>query len=167
VIQVDCRIHARRLKHTNRPDPQSALEAKFSLQYCVARALIHGKVVLEHFEGAAFRDPQARRIAQRVHAAPYTQVDFDSSNHFGAEVAVKLDGGQTYSKKVQTALGRISANPIPPELLKAKFESCAGRVLPPDQVAELHASIQQLERVRSVRRLTAMMAITATPQAVV
>lgn len=168
VTQVDCRIHARRLKHTNRPDPQSALEAKFSLQYCVARALMHGKVVLEHFEGVAFRDPQARRIAQRVHAAPYTQEHFDSSNHFGAEVAVKLDGGQTYSKKVQTALGRISANPIPPELLKAKFESCAGRALSPDQVAELHASIQQLERVRSVRQLTAMMVIgTATPQAIV
>jgi 2-methylcitrate dehydratase PrpD len=166
VSQVDCWIHARRLRHTNQPDPQSALEAKFSLQYCVARALMHGKVVLEHFEDAACRDPEARRITQRVHAAPYTEAQFDATNHFGAEVAVTLDGGQTYSAKLQSALGRTSANPIPPELLKAKFESCAGKVLTPEQVAQLHASIQQLEHIRSIRQLTAMMAagtITRTP----
>jgi 2-methylcitrate dehydratase PrpD len=163
VTQVDCWIHARRLKHTNRPDPQSALEAKFSLQYCVARALMHGKVTLEHFEDAAFRDPEARRITERVHAAPYTETQFDATNHFGAEVAVKLDGGQIHSAKLQNALGRTSADPIPPELLKAKFESCAGRVLPPEQVAQLHASIQQLEHIRSVRQLTALIATgTAT-----
>ena len=32
---------ARRLAHTNRPAPNSALDAKFSVQYCVARALLH------------------------------------------------------------------------------------------------------------------------------
>jgi 2-methylcitrate dehydratase PrpD len=158
ISQITCWIHARRLKHTNRPDPQSALDAKFSVQYCVARAFMHGKVVLEHFEGLAFRDPETRRITQRVRAAPYTAAQFDSSNHFGAEVVVTLVDGQTYSAKVQSALGRTSANPIPAELLRAKFESCAGRVLPPERVAQLHASLKRLEHVRSVRELTAMMA---------
>ena len=162
VRQVDCWIHARRLKHTNRPDPQSALEAKFSVQYCVARALMHGKVVLEHFEGAAYRDPEACRITGRVHAAPYTEAQFNSGNHFGAEVAVKLDGGQTYSTKVEIALGRISAHPIPPELLKAKFKNCAGEVLPAAKVAQLQASIEELEHIRSLRQLTALIATATT-----
>jgi hypothetical protein len=36
-------------------------------------------------------------------------------------------------------------------------------VLPPEQVAQLHASIQQLEHIRSVRQLTALIATgTAT-----
>ncbi|MGH9357064.1 MAG: MmgE/PrpD family protein, partial [Terriglobia bacterium] len=136
VTRIDLWLHARRLKHTNRPDPQSALEAKFSLQYCVARALMQGKVLLEHFEDTAFRDPEVRRIMQRVCAAPYTDSQFDSSNHFGAEVAVRLVDGRSYSAKVQSALGRTSAYPIPPELLKAKFENCAGRVLSPEQVSQ-------------------------------
>jgi 2-methylcitrate dehydratase PrpD len=38
VAHIEAWIHERRLEHTNRPDPQSALEAKFSLQYCLARA---------------------------------------------------------------------------------------------------------------------------------
>lgn len=162
VTEIECWIHGRRLKHTNRPDPQSALEAKFSLQYCVARALMHGKVVLEHFEGTAFHDPQARRITERVHVAPYSEAQFDASNHFGAEVAVKLDSGPTYSTKRQSALGRTVDNPISPELLKTKFESCARRVLSAEQVARLQASIQDLERVRSIRHLTALMATGTT-----
>jgi 2-methylcitrate dehydratase PrpD len=160
VSEIDARIHARRLEHTNRPDPQSALEAKFSLQYCVARALMHGKVVLEHFEGKAFRDLDARRITQRVHAAPYTDTQFDPSNHFGGQVVVTLVDGRSYSAAVQSALGRTSKAPLPPEKLKAKFENCATRVLSPEQVALLHASIQKLEQVQSIRQLTDMMMVT-------
>src|SRR6185437_13615277 len=42
--------HPRRLKHTNRPDPRSNLDAKFSVQYCLARGLVSGHVSIEHFE---------------------------------------------------------------------------------------------------------------------
>lgn len=163
VSQIDAWIHPRRLAHTNRPDPQSVLEAKFSLQYCVARALTCGKVTLEHFEGKAFCDPITRRVMARVRVAPYTDAQFDSSNHFGAELKVRVDG-QTYSAKVQSALGRTSDNPLPQDLLQAKFEDCARRVLSPERVSCLYASIRRLDYVRSVRDLTAMMATDAAVQ---
>jgi 2-methylcitrate dehydratase PrpD len=35
VQRVDSWTHPRRLAHTNRPDPQSGLDAKFSVQYCL------------------------------------------------------------------------------------------------------------------------------------
>ncbi len=161
VSQINVWIHPRRLEHTNRPDPQSALEAKFSVQYCVARALIHGKVTLEHFEGNAFRDLDARQLAQRVHAFPYTNAQFDVANHFGGEVTVELVGGQTYSAKLQSALGRTSSNPLPQDRLKAKFENCAGRVLSPDRITILHQSIESLEQVRSTRELSAVISVPA------
>ncbi|MGB9069047.1 MAG: MmgE/PrpD family protein [Candidatus Acidiferrales bacterium] len=164
VSEIDVWIHARRLAHTNRPDPRSALESKFSLQYCLARALLHGKVVLEHFEGATYLDPQVRRIMTRVHAAPYTDAQFDPSNHFGAELRIRLANGQTYSAKVQSALGRTRDNPLPDQLLKAKFENCASRVLSPERVSHLYSSIRQLEHLPSIRDLTAMMADDTTLQ---
>jgi len=164
VSQIDAWIHPRRLAHTNRPDPQSVLEAKFSVQYCVARALAYGKVTLESFEGKAFSDPTTRRIMARVRVAPYTDVQFDSSNHFGAELKVRLVNEQTYSAKVQSALGRTSDNPLSQDLLQAKFEDCAGRVLSPERVSRLYASIRHLDYVRSVRDLTAMMATDAAVQ---
>jgi 2-methylcitrate dehydratase PrpD len=164
VCQIDAWIHARRLAHTNRPDPQSGMDAKFSVQYCVARALMHAKIVQEHFEGNAFRDPEARRIMARVRVAPYTKVQFDSSNHFGAELEVRLVDGSAYSAKVQSALGRTSENPLSVELLKTKFENCAMRALSPEHVSQLYSSIQRLDHVRSIREVTAMMDTDTTAQ---
>lgn len=164
VSEINAWIHPRRLMHTNRLDPQSAQEARFSLHYCLARTLMDGDVRLEHFQGDAFRDPEARRIMKRVNAAPYTDAQFDSSNHFGAEVQVKLVDGHIYSAKVQSALGRTSSNPLSPERLRMKFESCAMKVLSREQVTQLYSTIRHLERVRRVREMTAMIATTAAAQ---
>lgn len=162
VVQVDAWVHARRLAHTNRPDPQSALEAKFSLQYCLARALKHSRVVLEHFEGDAFRDRDVRRIMEKIRVQPYTEVQFNAANHFGGEVRVMLANGQSYSAKVQNALGRTSSNPLPSDRLREKFENCAGKVLSSEHVKTIYESIADLEQVGSIREFMSLIATGIT-----
>jgi len=164
VSQINAWIHARRLAHTDRLNPQSAQDAKFSLHYCLTRALMDGDVRLEHFDGDAFRDPEVRRIMARVNVAPYTDAQFDSSNHFGAEVQVKLIDGHTYSAKVQSALGRTSSNPLSPERLRMKFENCARRILSQDQTTHLYSTIRHLDNVRRVREMTAIITTARATQ---
>ena len=60
VARIESWTHPRRLVHTNRSDPKSGLDAKFSIQYVLARALMHGVVSLAHFTDEAVRDPSAR-----------------------------------------------------------------------------------------------------------
>ncbi|MCI3953964.1 MAG: hypothetical protein K0R53_3464, partial [Burkholderiales bacterium] len=50
VDRIDVWTHPRRLEHTNRPEPKSALDAKFSLQYCLTRAATDRRIMIEHFE---------------------------------------------------------------------------------------------------------------------
>jgi len=50
LAKIDILVHARRLPHTDNPDPRTSLAAKFSVQYVVARALLDGAVRLAHFE---------------------------------------------------------------------------------------------------------------------
>ncbi len=158
VERIESWTHTRRLEHTNRPDPQSTIDAKFSVQYCLARALVDRKVVIEHFEGDSFRDPQVRSVLSRVHAAPYTTAQFPADNHFGAEIKVTLQGGRTLFAKVDQPLGRTSANPLPSERLKDKFDNCAARVLPAASLSGLYEAIQNFENLRDVRDLIAQMA---------
>ena len=164
VARVDSLTHERSLMHTDRPEPNSALEAKFSVQYCVARALVEGKVVLEHFEGDAYREPGVRDLLKRVHAAPYTGKLFADDDPFDAEVKITLADGTTYSEKVDRPLGRSSANPIATEHMKAKFENCATRVLTPGAAAAVCRRIDAFEDVESVRDFTAL--FEATPRAI-
>jgi 2-methylcitrate dehydratase PrpD len=162
VERIQSWTHARRLAHTNRPDPQSTKDAKFSVQYCLARALVDRKVAIEQFEGETYRDPKVRAIMGRVHAAPYTTGQFPAENHFGAEIKVTLRSGVVLSHKVDQPAGRTSANPLPQERLKDKFDSCANRVLPAERTSAVYAAIMQLEKLADVRAVNDAMVADAT-----
>ncbi len=136
VARIESTIQARRLKHTDRPNPRTALEAKFSIQYCLARALRDGRITLDQFEGDAHLDSEVRQIMDRVEVGAHRD-----TNHFSADVSVTTTDGRTLGKHVEQAFGRGLRNPLPGDLLKAKFESCAGRVLPAGQVAQLFEAI--------------------------
>ena len=148
---------ARGLAHTDRPDPRDALQAKFSVQYCVARALLHGKVVLEHFEGEACHDPAVRALLSRVHARAFVKDHAPSDNPFNAEVKVTLTDGAVLRASVDQPLGRTAATPIAPAQMKAKFENCAQRVLAPDAVAAASRAIDAFEELGSVREFTTLL----------
>jgi 2-methylcitrate dehydratase PrpD len=154
---IETRTHPRGLAHTDRPLPDSPLAAKFSVQYCVARAALDGKVVLEHFEGDAYREPAVKDLLGRVRARPYTGKLFDEDDPFDAEVSISLADGRTLTEKVDRPLGRTTDNPIAPEHMKAKFEDCAGRVLAPAAVAKACRAIESLEKLATARELTALL----------
>lgn len=163
VERIQSWTHSRRLEHTNRPDPQSTKDAKFSVQYCLARALVDRKVAIEHFEGDAYKDPEVRRVTSLVQAAPYTTEQFPADNHFGAEVKVTLHGGTVLAAKVDRAAGRTSANPLSPERLREKFENCANRAIAPAATAAAYTAIQEFEKLPDVRAVnSALVGETAT-----
>ena len=154
VERIESWTHKRRLEHTNRPDPQSQKDAKFSVQYVLSRALLERKVTIEHFEGEAFRDAAVREVMSRIAVAPYTTAQFPEDNHFAAEVKVTLRGGTVLSTKVDQPAGRTSANPLSREALKAKFDNCALRVLAARPVAALYEAIDGFETLADVRAVS-------------
>lgn len=156
IARVESHTADVRLMHTDRPDPNSELDAKFSVQYCVLRALIDGKVVMEHFENEAYRQPLVREVLPRVHAIPLEGIAFDNDDPFNALVRVTLSDGRTMESAVDFPLGRTSANPIEFAQLKEKFENCAGRVLPALAAKSIAQRIDTMDTLERVRDLMAM-----------
>jgi 2-methylcitrate dehydratase PrpD len=157
IARIDTWTSKHRLPHTDRPDPASGLDAKFSVQYCVARALIDGKIVFGQFEGDAHRDAVVRSLLPRVHSTTYTDAQFPPDNPNGAEVKVTFSDGRVLSAKIERALGRTTGNPIPLEQLQAKFEDCAARVLDGQAIRAAIRVIDSFEEVKSVREFTALL----------
>ncbi len=148
------RIHARRLAHIDRPDPRSDLDAKFSVQYCLARALLERRIVVDHFENGAADDPAVRELMRRIEVEPYTNPPPDTGDHYPVELTVTLrSGGQRFIRQ-ERPCGRRPEEPTPPERLQAKFESCAARAIPPEQAAQAFAALRRLGP-SSVRAFTA------------
>ncbi len=151
IARVDTWTALPRLAHTDRAQPQTGLEAKFSVQYCVARALLGGRVLLQDFDGAALREPAVQRLLARVHAAPHREGQFQPGQGFAAEVKITFVDGRELASRVLRPLGRTAANPIPPAQLKAKFADCAASALSTQQVTAVSKALDQFETIASVR----------------
>jgi hypothetical protein len=94
-----------------------------------------------------------------------TSTTHDDDNHYSGTVTVTLKDGSVHSETTPTPFGR-GDNKMPLDLLKSKYESCASRALPKDQVEELHATLWDLENLKSVRKITDVMTLpTSATQA--
>ncbi len=155
IARVDSWTALPRLAHTDRPQPKTGLEAKFSVQYCVARALLDGRVLLRDFEPDVLRETAVQSLLARVFAAPHREGQFELENGngigFAAEVQITFKNGRVVSSRVLRPLGRTSANPIPPAQLKVKFVDCAGSVLPAERVAVVANELDRFEAIQSMR----------------
>lgn len=157
VAKIESITHQRALAHTDRPDPRSTLDAKFSVQYCVARALMHGEVTFEHFEGETYRDAAVRNLLQRIEARPHAHQPNGMYEHFQGEVVVTTTAGERLSARVDQPL-RGPTNLAPPDRLEQKFKDCAAKALTSGSIARVYDILQTFETLRDVRELTQVMA---------
>ncbi len=158
VAAIEIMPHPRRLPHTDNPWPQTPLQAKFSVQYAVARALLDGAVRLGDFEGTAHADPRVRSLLSRTTARPHPEMAEDAPTQFGAEVRVTLGDGRVLSRRIEDMAGRGADNPMSRDELWLKFEDCARRALPEADILPLFERLEALEAVADMRSVTGLLA---------
>jgi 2-methylcitrate dehydratase PrpD len=109
--------------------PQSALEAKFSLEFAVAAALIAHKVGLSEVGDDFVRRPDVQALFDRVHVLTVDTVcPSEPTLALSDRVRIELaDGTLLDSGEVREARGSLSS-PLTIEELGAKFRDCTARV---------------------------------------
>ena len=106
--------------------PTSGLEAKFSLQFCVAAALAHGRVGIDTFEPAGMRDPLVQRLIPLVTMRVDDALVGASPPLTQARVRVVVSDGRTLERAVSGARG-YPTRPATTVERDAKFLDCAVR----------------------------------------
>ena len=157
VTRIDIATHPRRLPHTNNPDPRTPFEGKFSMQYCVARALLDGAPLLAHFEGEALFDADVRALMHRTQVAVDPQMAKRDDQSFGASVSVLFDDDTRLLESVDHMPGRGPLNPMSEAELRAKFMDCAALALPAAQAAALFDRLWQLRSVEDMSQLKSLL----------
>ena len=157
-------VHPRRLRHTNTPFPQSVLQAKFSVQYAIARALLDGAVRLKDFEEGAYLEPDILTLLKITEARTFAEsggpANEPSGGTWDAEVSVRLKNGQTLGKRIDNMVGRSGENAMNMDELYNKFSDCAGRVLHRPMVDQVFADLMALEKQSDLRKVIASMKTT-------
>ncbi|MBS0643046.1 MAG: MmgE/PrpD family protein [Proteobacteria bacterium] len=154
IAHITVMPHARRLPHTNNPDPRTPLGAKFSIQYCVARALVDRSVKLSHFEGDAHFDPTIRALMAKITAKPHPDMPED----WGTEVIVETRDGRRLASRLDDYPSRGPAgDPMTHAELWSKFADCAERSLPRSTLSPLFDTLMSIASLDSVQELTALL----------
>jgi 2-methylcitrate dehydratase PrpD len=130
--------------------PSTALEAKFSMPFCAAAAVLFGKPSLETFEDSCIRDARIQSLLPAV--ALRANPAFDTATPLSqATVTVKLKDGRTLVEHADGARGypgRLSG-----EELAAKFIACARRVLSEEAAAKALVAVQKIESFSDIAEL--------------
>lgn len=159
VAAIDIKSHPQRFRHTNTPHPTSVLQAKFSVQYTVARALLDGAVALKDFENDAFLQPEIGRLLDVTTAEAFPEDGPDGP--WDAMVGVTLKDGRHLSRRVENMVGRSGDNAMSVDELQEKFMDCAVRALPTDQAGAAFADLMTLEAQTDMEKVTSLLAIPA------
>lgn len=126
--------------------PQTLADAKFSLPFLIAVALVRRGMSVRDFTPAGLRDPAVLALAQRV-----VLVD-DPARNWGAEmppgrVEILARDGRHWDAEGRRVPGNAD-NPMDWAMIRAKFAECASVAavpVPPERIARAQAMAQRLE----------------------
>ncbi|HSV83108.1 MAG TPA: MmgE/PrpD family protein [Ramlibacter sp.] len=142
--------------------PESALEGKFSLHFCVAAALLWGPVTLATFSEERVRDPALRALIPRI------RMELDErwadDGEFATEIAVETEDGARLTRFVPLAQGK-PARWFTPDRLRAKFLDCARRAAAPAAGEAAWTAASDLDSGRGARDLLRALAAIRGDQA--
>jgi 2-methylcitrate dehydratase PrpD len=158
VEQVVATVGLLNFRNLRWPEPVTTNEAKFSMQYCLAVALLQGKLGLDDFTQAAIARPEVRALLGRVALRHHPDTDADAAKAHAAppphEVVVVLKDGRRLVKSRAHAVGSAQ-DPLGEGDREAKFLACTSGRLAHDEALRLRAAVSDFARVEDVRALMA------------
>ena len=104
---------------TNRPAPHGRHEAHFSMQYCVATALVRGRPGLDAFDDEAVEDRLVREVLEKTSVDTSAELAAAYPHRWGAGVQVELADGREVGTLRRSAKGDADA-PLDDAELDAK-----------------------------------------------
>lgn len=139
--------------------PQTGLEAKFSIEFAMASALVKQEVGLRQLTDDFVKQPDVQSLFDKVSVQIYDRpCPLEPSFSFTDRVVVTLNDGQTLdSGDIRFPLGN-AGNPMDEQGMRAKFMDCLDSakeqgVSPPIQAQTLYGRLAQLESEPNLRSL--------------
>ncbi len=152
VHRITARTYRAALEVAGNRDPHTVFEAKFSLPYCLAAALVVGSVRVDAFAEARLHDPAIRRLVERVEMEIEPKLDAAFPKQRAAIVEIETIDGDRLSHFAPTRKGDPDA-PLSDDELRAKARELIVPVLGASAAAELIERLWRLDELADVSRI--------------
>ena len=127
MARIDCRVPPRAIKVLSYTRPVSGLQAKFSMQFVLACALINRHLAPAHFEDQLVNSTHIGQVMERIDVRVHEDWK-DGDDARPDVVVIHMKDGTFFRKEVAVPKGNAS-RPLAHEDLVLKFKSCAEPVI--------------------------------------
>jgi len=136
--------------------PDNMLNAKFSIPYAVAAAIVQGGSDISVFYPVALDNDVTRDLAGRVNVVLDASMTMRRDDQACARVVVKLKDGRRLSEDTYSIRGD-AANPVPRQELLDKFMFLTSDILGEQKAQEVIEAIDHLEEMSNIQNLTSLL----------
>lgn len=160
IKSIDCASTPLVVDSLSYSEPQDINQARFSMQFCLARALLNqGFLTVADFCMERLNDPETRlvmdkiqfRLSNALAKKGYAPPDGPEA----AIIEISMEDGQQY--QIQVDLADWRPNKMPSwETLANKFYDCVSQTLSPQRIDQAVKLIRQLEQIPRIQEITAL-----------
>ncbi len=146
VAKIDIATYGPAVSVTDRPDPQTPQECKFSMQYVIAHAAYFGSVRIDAFEEMRMKDQEIRALMPKISLTLDQQIDDQFPVRRAARVSVTSKAGGVFTHDQHTRKGDPDL-PLSDEELSEKFVELTSPVLGSHSTDKLLKNLWMLEQI--------------------
>lgn len=151
IDKIKIRLFSRAFKSFNKPSPETGLQSLLSIQYCVATALLRGRITLNDFSSEAITDGDVRELMTKIYLTEDDNLTdvFNKKRNRPIVMEISLKNGTKLEDYVEDAPG-CPANPMSEADRLMKFQDLTSPVLGREKMKRLMNRLLNLERVENL-----------------
>lgn len=139
-------------------DPRDELQAKFSMEFCLAVLLVEGRANLPEFTDEVVRRDDIREMIKRVRFEAHPEAEAAGYDKMTTILEIRLKDGRVVSGRADFGKGS-PAHPMSYDEVADKFRGCAAFAKFPEERAEkVISTTRRMEDVRDMREIGALLA---------
>ena len=137
--------------------PTDNLQAKFSMEFCMATLLLYGKGGLTQFTDEVVNRPEVQEMIKRIDFGVDPIAEAAGYNKMTTILEIKLKDGRMITGRADFGRGSPE-QPMSFDDVAAKFEDCAQFAKwPAAKSKQVITTVRKLEELTDIRRLTALL----------
>jgi 2-methylcitrate dehydratase PrpD len=132
-------------------NPQSIVDAQFSMPFGASAAVLYGRAGLKEFQPSMIRSKPVREMMRKVECVFDPELERTFPKQWRATAEILTEDDQRFSTTVDYPKGDPE-NPLSWEELIERFHDLTGQIMKKEQRLKIVAEVERLDGVKDMRR---------------
>jgi len=132
-------------------NPQSIVDAQFSMPFGAAAALLYGKAGLKEFQLSTIRSRPVREMMRKVECIVDPELDRTFPKQWRATAEILTEDEKRYATTIEYPKGDPE-NPLSWEEMIERFHDLTGQIMKKDQRLKIVEAVERLDGIKDMRK---------------